>query len=112
MELSVERTDNGIVTVAVSGEVDMNTSPEVRNTLTPLFSEEPKALMVDLSGVGYMDSSGVATLVEGLQWSHRSQIPFRLYGMAPAVKSVFRMARLESLFEIFDTREAALEDLV
>ncbi len=59
-----------------------------------------------------MDSSGVATLVEGLQWSHRSQIPFRLYGMLPAVESVFRMARLESLFEIFDTREAALEDLV
>ncbi|MFQ5893749.1 MAG: STAS domain-containing protein [Nitrospinota bacterium] len=112
MELSVNRADTGIVTVAVSGEVDMNTSLEVRSTLTPLFAEQPKALVVDLSGVQYMDSSGVATLVEGLQWSHRSRIPFRLCGMTTAVKDVFEMARLESLFEIFDTREAALEDLV
>ncbi len=112
MELHVDRTDSGIVIVAVSGEVDMNTSLEVRSALTPLFAENPKALVVDLSGVGYMDSSGVATLVEGLQWSHRSQIPFRLYGMTPAVKDVFEMARLEGLFDIFDTREAALGDLV
>ncbi|MEE8209300.1 MAG: STAS domain-containing protein, partial [bacterium] len=106
------RTDSGVIIVAVSGEVDMNTSLEVRSALTPLFAEKPKALVVDLSGVGYMDSSGVATLVEGLQWSQRSQIPFRLYGMTSAVKDVFEMARLESLFEIFETREAALGDLV
>jgi anti-sigma B factor antagonist len=112
VELNVDRTASGVVIVAVSGEVDMNTSLEVRNTLTPLFSEEPKALVVDLSGVGYIDSSGVATLVEGLQWSHRSQIPFRLYGMTPAVKDVFEMARLENIFDIFETREAALGDLV
>lgn len=112
MELSVDRTENGVVILAVSGEVDMNTSLEVRSALTPLFAEKPRALVVDLSGVGYMDSSGVATLVEGLQWSHRSEIPFRLYGMTSVVKDVFEMARLENLFAIFDTRETALEDLV
>lgn len=111
MEIHVDRTDSGIVIVAVSGEVDMNTSPEVRGVLSPLFSERPPALIVDLSGVRYIDSSGIATLVEGLQWSHRSQTPFRLYGMTPAVKDVFEMARLESLFEVFESREAALKDL-
>lgn len=112
MELSIDRTDNGVVVVAVSGEIDMNTSPEVRSVLSPLFTEKPRALVVDLSEVNYMDSSGIATLVEGLQWSHRSEIPFRLSGMTAAVKDVFEMARLESLFEIFESREAALQDLV
>ncbi len=111
MELSVDRTDSGVVVVAVTGEVDMNTSPEVRGVLNPIFSERPRALVIDLSGVHYMDSSGIATLVEGLQWSHRSQIPFRLSGMTAAVKDVFEMARLDSLFEVFETREAALKDL-
>lgn len=112
MELNIDRTDSGVVVVVVSGEVDMNTSPEVRSILNPLFAEKPRAMVVDLSGVTYMDSSGIATLVEGLQWSHRSQIPFRLSGMTPAVKDVFEMARLEGLFEIFDSREAAMQDLV
>lgn len=112
MELSIDRTDNGVVVVTVSGEIDMNTSPEVRGVLNPLFTEKPRALVIDLSEVNYMDSSGIATLVEGLQWSHRSEIPFRLSGMTAAVKDVFEMARLESLFEIFESREAALKDLV
>jgi anti-sigma B factor antagonist len=111
MEVKVDRTDDGVAIVTVVGEVDMNTSVEVRNVLTPLFGENLRALVVDLSGVTYMDSSGVATLVEGLQWSHRSQVPFRLSGMTPAVKDVFEMARLDSLFDIYETREAALEGL-
>jgi anti-sigma B factor antagonist len=111
MDINVDRTDSGVIVVAVSGEVDMNTSPEVRSVLNPLFAEKPRALVIDLSGVNYMDSSGIATLVEGLQWSHRSQIPFRLSGMTDPVKDVFEMARLESLFKIFETREAAMQDL-
>lgn len=112
MELRIDRTDNGAVVVVVSGEVDMNTSPEVRSVLNPLFAEKPRALVVDLSEVSYMDSSGIATMVEGLQWSHRNQIPFRLSGMTAAVRDVFEMARLESLFDIYESREAALKDLV
>jgi anti-sigma B factor antagonist len=112
MDPNVNRTDSGVVIVAVSGEVQMNTSPEVRSTLTSLFAEEPQALVVDLSEVPYIDSSGVATLVEGLMWSYRNQIPFRLSGLTPALKDVFELARLESLFDIFGTPEAALGDLV
>jgi anti-sigma B factor antagonist len=111
MELSIDRMDSGIVIVVVSGDVDWNTSHQVRNTLTPLFFEKPGALVVDLSDVNYIDSSGIATLIEGLQRSLQYEIPFRLSGMNPAVKDVFKMAGLKSLFKIFDSREAALKDL-
>ena len=111
MEVRLERMDTGVVVVAVSGEVDKNTSPEVRGALMPLFAEEPRALVVDLSEVTYIDSSGIATLTEGLQWSHRRRVPFRLSGITTEIREVFEMARLGSLFEIFDSREAALEGL-
>jgi anti-sigma B factor antagonist len=111
MELSVERMDGGSVILAVSGEVGWNFTPELQNTLIPLFSEKPKTIVLDLSGVSFMDSSGIATLIEGLQCSLRSGIPFRLSGMIPQVKHLLKMANLEDLFEIFDTRESALRDL-
>lgn len=111
VEVSVERVDGGVVIVAVSGEVDKNSSPQVRDTLVPLFAEKLRAVVVDLSGVSYIDSSGIATLTEGLQLSHRSGMAFRLSGMPPEIKHVFEVARLVGIFEIFDTREAALEGL-
>ncbi|MFQ6672764.1 MAG: STAS domain-containing protein [Candidatus Tectimicrobiota bacterium] len=111
MECTVDRLAGGVVILSIAGDVDRNTSPEVRTTLLPLFAEDSKAVVVDLSGVTYIDSSGIATLTEGLQVAQRSAIPFRLVGITPAVKNVFEMARLESLFAMYESRRAALEDL-
>ena len=57
----------GSVTVTVSGDIDMSSSTKMRDVLTPLFQNDNKVIVVDLSGVSYIDSSGIATLVEGLQ---------------------------------------------
>lgn len=111
MKVTVERLEGGIIIVAVSGEVDKNTSPGLRSALLPLFDEGPKALLVELAGVSYIDSSGIATLTEGFQLSHRRDITFRLAGMDSSIKDVFELARLGRLFEIFDSREEALEGL-
>jgi anti-sigma B factor antagonist len=111
MDTHLEKTESGVFILAVSGEVDKNSSPDLRDLLVPLFSEYPKALLIDLSEVTYMDSSGMATLAEGLQLSHRQEMPFRIFGLTDAVKVVFELARLESMFDIFGSREAALEGL-
>ncbi|PIQ95437.1 MAG: anti-anti-sigma factor [Nitrospinae bacterium CG11_big_fil_rev_8_21_14_0_20_56_8] len=108
IELRSEEGQGGVVTVHIEGEIDMSTSPKVREFLTPLFEKNRKAIVVDLSGVPYIDSSGIATLVEGLQWSHSSKNKFRLVGLTPTVKDVFEIARLLSVFEVFDSREEAL----
>jgi anti-sigma B factor antagonist len=110
MEISVERM-GGVFILVVSGEVDWNTSPELHKTLIPLFAENPEAIVLDLSGVSFMDSSGIATLIEGLQSSMRSEIPFRLSGLIPTIKHALKIANMDDLFDIFDSREAALKDL-
>ncbi len=97
-----------VVTVAVSGDIDMSSSTKMRNALAPLFQDNNKVIVVDLSGVSYIDSSGIATLVEGLQWSHSSKNKFRLAALTPGVKDVFEIARLLTVFEVFDTKEQAL----
>ncbi|MFQ5443161.1 MAG: STAS domain-containing protein [Nitrospinales bacterium] len=106
-----KENDNGSVTLKIRGEIDMNSSPETREVLTSLFDKSNKGIVVDLSGVEYIDSSGIATLVEGLQWSHKSKNKFRLASLTPEVKDIFEIARLLTIFEIFDSPEEALKGI-
>ncbi len=108
-ELQSTKGQNGTVTVSIKGDIDMNNSPKVREVLTTLFRENKKAIVVDLSEVAYVDSSGIATFVEGLQWSHNSDNKFRLACMSPAVKDIFNIAKLLTLFEVYESTEDALE---
>ena len=107
IDLKLDKTE-GSVTITVSGDIDMSSSTQMRDALTPLFQNNNKVVVVDLSGVSYIDSSGIATLVEGLQWSHSSKNKFRLAALTPGVKDVFEIARLLTVFEVFDTKEQAL----
>lgn len=107
IDLKLDKTGDG-VTVSVTGDIDMSSSTKMREALTPLFKNDNKVIVVDLAGVSYIDSSGIATLVEGLQWSHSSKNKFRLAALTPGVKDVFEIARLLTVFEVFETKEKAL----
>lgn len=110
MDVAVRR-DGRAAILEVRGEVDLYTSPRMRQALVELARGRSPAVLVDLSQVEYMDSSGVATLVEGLQMAREYGGRFRLAGLAPAIRDVFRFARLEKVFEIFEDAAAALRDL-
>ena len=96
------------VAVDISGDVDLHRSPALRETLTKLIDANPGRLVLNLSEVGYMDSSGVATLVEALQRIQRKQGRLLLHSLSPRVQSIFEIARLESIFEIYPSEDEAL----
>jgi anti-sigma B factor antagonist len=87
----------------VSGRVNIHTSPTLRNRLKPLLSDGMRRVSVALDGVDFMDSSGIATLVEGLQWSRATGGEFVLTGLSETVRDVFTLAKLDT---VFDIREA------
>ena len=96
------------VAVDISGDVDLHRSPALREALGKLIDENPSRLILNLTEVGYMDSSGVATLVEALQRVQRKQGRLLLHSLTPRVHSIFEIARLESIFEIYPTEDEAL----
>ena len=102
---------SSVETFAIRGEIDMYTSPKVWKRLTELFKSNPRAIIVDLSKVSYIDSSGLAPLMAGLQWSYKENTIFRLTSLTPVVKDVFNIANLQTVFEIFDSPEDALKGL-
>ena len=101
MSLHIETEHTGkAATITVKGDVTIQTSPELRNALQPLFDSNPEMIRVVLNDVKFMDSSGIATLVEGLQWSKASGGRFVLSGLSETVRDVFELAKLDTIFEI------------
>ena len=113
VEIVSEKIDAGFL-LRLKGDVDMNTSPDVRKAIAEVFSQDApdmKALLIDLSQVRYMDSSGIATLVEGMQNCLKKGARLRLFELSPPVRDVFELARLSSVFEIFLTISEASKGL-
>jgi anti-sigma B factor antagonist len=72
-----------------------------------LLDAKPARLVLDLSRVPFMDSSGVATLIEALQLQRRAGSKLVLHGLQPKVRGIFEIARLDTVFTIVDGADAA-----
>lgn len=92
----------GFTVVCLAGEVDLSCSPDARKTILDNLQKRAN-LLVDLSSVEYIDSSGVASLVEGYQVSKSLGLDFALIGVSEAAMNVLRLARLDKVFPIFDS---------
>jgi len=90
--------DGPVVTLA--GEVDLRSSPQLREALLEILEQRPARLVIDLSGVEYMDSSGVGTMVEVKRRVERDGGRIILAGLQPRVRSVFEITQLDRFFEI------------
>ena len=109
MEVTVHKAGTHTV-VSARGEVDLYSSPRLREAIVSAVTERSPSVVVDLSGVGYMDSSGIATLVEALQLTRKHSGRLVLAGLTPRVREVFELARLQSVFDLADSVEHALDE--
>ena len=92
----------------LEGEIDLHVSPEIGAALGRMISRKPPKLVVDLSDVSYIDSSGLAVLIEAMQNVAAYGGKFALAGLQETVKPIFEIARLDQVFRIFPDRAAAL----
>ena len=93
----------------VSGDIDLATSPQLRKALLHELREtRTPRVVLNLKAVRYMDSSGVASLVEGLKVSRGSGARLILYGLNPSVREVLQLSKLVKIFEIYENEEQAI----
>ena len=102
------KIEGGTAIVKLVGDVDMHSSPGLRTELLNVLNGKLSAVVVDLEDVPFMDSSGLATLVEALQVTRKKKIKLKLVNLSARVWSVFKIARLDTIFEIFDNEAEAL----
>jgi anti-sigma B factor antagonist len=108
MQIAVRHQDK-ITIFDVTGDIDLETSPELRKALLRELRElRMPRVVVNLQAVRYIDSSGVASLVESLKASRDVGSRFVLCGLNAKVEEVLRLSRLRSVFEVCDSEEQAL----
>ena len=100
---------NDIVFFELSGEIDFQNSPALRDRLQEAVRTQIRGLVVNLKKVSYIDSSGLATFVEALQKVKRYNGRLVLVELGPAVRSVFEIAKLDSVFSLAASEEEALQ---
>jgi anti-sigma B factor antagonist len=108
MQIS-QKDVNGVTTYEIKGDIDINSSPDIRNAFEKVVKTKAMKVLVNLNGVSYVDSSGLATLVEMLKKTRSYGGKLRISNLEPKVKSLFEITKLEKLFEIFETAEEAVE---
>lgn len=92
----------------LEGEIDLHVSPRIAASLNAMIKEKPKMIVVDLAQVSYIDSSGLAALIEAMQNVEGYGGKFALAGLQEAVRPIFEIARLDQVFRIFPDADAAL----
>ena len=92
----------------LEGEIDLHVSPNVTASLNMMIEKKPRQLIVDLSRVTYIDSSGLAALIEGMQNVEGYGGKFALASLQETIRTIFEIARLDQVFQIFPNVDAAL----
>jgi len=109
MQIATRQAPNATV-VDVKGDIDLYNSPEIRKViLEELKEKRTTRLVINLTNVRYIDSSGVASLVEGLKVSKTMGSRFMLFGLSPAAREVLELSRLIRVFEVFGSEAEALQ---
>ena len=90
------------------GEIDLHVSPSVTASLNAVIEKKPRRLVVDLSDVTYIDSAGLAALIQGMQKVEAYGGKFLLAGLQETVRSIFEISRLDQVFQIFPDTDTAM----
>ena len=107
MDIDVTQSD-GVTVVAPRGDLDMPTVDAVRRTLASLIDRGQSRLLIDLDGVGYIDSTGMGALVAAMKQARAAGGDVRLCALQDDVRSIFDLTRLSRAMSIHPTRQEAL----
>jgi len=108
VQIATRSVEGGTI-LDLSGDIDLAHSPAMRKALLLEIKDKriPKVFL-NLKNVRYIDSSGIASLVEGLKASREQNSRLILFALNKTVREVMELSRLQKLFEIFETEEQAL----
>lgn len=102
---------NDILVCYMTGEIDINTSPQVKKVFDKLVEAKRKKIILNFKDISYIDSSGLATLVEILKGLRSYGGRLKLTNLSTKVRSLFEITKLEKLFEIVFEEEEAVKAL-
>jgi anti-sigma B factor antagonist len=114
MSLTIEQhvpESNDRALLTLEGRLDAVTAPDLKERLKRLAEEGQVFVVIDMSEVSFMDSSGLAALVSGLKALREAGGSLRLAGVNEQAREVFDITRLDQVFKLYPDRRTAVADL-
>jgi anti-sigma B factor antagonist len=108
MEIIDEQIDS-VMILTIKGRLDASNSTELKTKISSLIDENKKSILVDMSGVDFVDSSGLGSLVTCLRSVAQAEGKLKITSLQHNPKNLFETTRLDRVFEIFDDRKSALK---
>lgn len=107
--MNIKTEDRNNVRICyISGELDINTAPQIKKIFDKMIFEKKEKILISFKDVNYVDSSGLATLVEMLKNTRGYGGKLKLAGLSSKIKSLFEMTKLDGLFDIVQDEKEAL----
>jgi len=103
------RWEGDTAVIEVEGDIDLHRSPRFQKGILSVLNDKPGKVVLDLSGVPYMDSSGVASMVKLLSRTRERGIGLKLANTSTKVKSILEITSLDTVFELTDSLDDALK---
>jgi len=107
MQVNISEQEGVFICKAI-GEVDINTAPQLKKAFERLIKEKREKIVINMEKVDYIDSSGLATLVELLKNFRKYGARLKLVSLSTKVRSLFEITKLEKLFDIMEKEEDAV----
>lgn len=104
-----EREKDGVMICYISGEITIDTAGELKKTFKAIVDNKWRKVLLNLKGLSYIDSSGLASFVELSIDLKNIQGAMALAEIPPKIRSIFGITRLERMFMIFETEDSALQ---
>ncbi len=109
VDMNMEKIKD-VMTVTLEGEINVSNANEVRNTFTKLLQNGEKKILVDFDRVIFIDSSGLAVLIDLVQRLQKVNGNLRLCNVNRKIRGIFEIVKIHKLINIYDNRSAALGD--
>lgn len=111
MDQKTHTTEDGrqVIVIIPTGRLDITTAWQFRLNLQDCISRLSPHIVINLSQVNFIDSSGLTSLVAGMRDADKVQGSFRICSVHPEAKLVFEVTMMDSVFEIYETEEEALQ---
>ena len=108
MKIENKTQENGVQCVVLKGDLDFNSAKNVREEFAKLTQKDGAKVLMDLSGVRYIDSSGLATFIDLYQKMRRAGGKLAFFNVNQSVRSVFEIAKLDTVFQLTGSQQEAL----
>jgi anti-sigma B factor antagonist len=108
MQIATEKNDGRTIISLKEERLDAHNSGDLRDRILKLLESGEIRLVIDLSEVRFIDSSGLGALLSGYKNATLRSGSFVLTGLQPRVQSMFELTRLHRVFEIYPNVEGAL----